>query len=563
MIKVLTAAQMREVDRLTTERYGIPSIILMENAAHAVALVITEKLGGSVKGKRILLLCGKGNNGGDGAAIARLLWQAGADVIVCLLGKIAETRGDANVNFEIVQKLSKLERQVLLPEISFAELETKEEWNVYLDTHFGNDDPEIVVDAMFGTGLSKPLGGIFEEVARWIRGFNVEGVEQNILVISADIPSGLDADAPEWIGQSLRAHTTITFTAPKASNIIPPVSDFNGELVIADIGSPQELIDEQPSQLFLAEHSDVAEWFSKTEFSNDSYKNKRGHALIVSGSENYSGAAVLCGNSAIRSGVGLVTVATPRSSKESIAGRVVPEVMVRPVAETESGAVSEEAIPEVENFLENIDAIAIGAGLSASSESTGRFVEHFVENRRMPTILDADALTLMSPFEDVGPAGGPGSNNDVPLILTPHEGEFMRMLGTEDKEAITDRVASVREFSQKYNTILVLKGERVLIGEPGGKVVVNPTGNAGLGKAGNGDTLLGILAGFVAQAAKMEIDIFETVVAAVYTAGMAGDIAEKKYGKRVMSASDVRECLADAFEVLSGRDQNRFLDQRS
>ncbi|MDM7924335.1 MAG: NAD(P)H-hydrate dehydratase, partial [Pyrinomonadaceae bacterium] len=197
----------------------------------------------------------------------------------------------------------------------------------------------------------------------------------------------------------------------------------------------------------------------------------------------------------------------------------------------------------VQEFLKNTDAIAIGAGLSAGSESTREFVRHFFENRRMPTILDADALTLLSPFDSL-----PTTSKDAPpLIVTPHEGEFMRMLGTDDKEAIKDRVAAVREFSQKHNVILVLKGERVLIGEPGGKVVINPTGNAGLGKAGNGDTLLGILAGFVAQAEKMEIDIFKTVVAAVYVAGMAGDIAEQKYGKRVMTASDVRDCLTDVF----------------
>ncbi len=221
--------------------------------------------------------------------------------------------------------------------------------------------------------------------------------------------------------------------------------------------------------------------------------------------------------------------------------------MVRPLAETEGGAVSEEAIAEVEGFLENVDAITIGSGLSAKDESTKRFVRHFVENRRVPTILDADALTLLSPFPaDWPPADAGGSD----LILTPHQGEFLKMLGTEDKDAVKDRVAAVRTFAQKHNVILVLKGERVLIGEPGGKVVVNPTGNSGLGKAGNGDTLTGIIAGFAAQAAVMDIDMFETIVAAVYIAGLAGDIAEKKFGKRVMTASDVRDCLVEAFEVV-------------
>ncbi|HJS51117.1 MAG TPA: NAD(P)H-hydrate dehydratase, partial [Pyrinomonadaceae bacterium] len=321
------------------------------------------------------------------------------------------------------------------------------------------------------------------------------------------------------------------------------------------------------SHMYLAEKEDLARWLKNSEFSSDSYKNKRGHALLIGGSENYSGAAVLAGNAAMRSGVGLVTIGVPRSSKDAVACRLVPEVMVRPLAETDSGAVSEEAIEEIQKFSKNVDAIAIGSGLSANDESTAKFVRHFVENRRMPMILDADALTMLSPFETrvngarvSSPHVSKGSSNDEasndneaeepPLILTPHEGEFLKMLGTKDKEAIKDRVAAVREFSQKHNVILVLKGERALIGDPSGKVVVNPTGNSGLGKAGNGDTLTGILTGFVAQAAQLNIDIFETVVAAVYIAGMAGDIAEKKYGKRVMTASDVRECLTEAFEHL-------------
>jgi ADP-dependent NAD(P)H-hydrate dehydratase / NAD(P)H-hydrate epimerase len=578
MQKVLTAAEMREVDRLTTERYGIPSIILMENAAHAVAKVITEKLGGSVKGKLILILCGKGNNGGDGAALARLLWKDGAHVCPLLFGRIDDITGDARTNLDI---LAGIDKDVATSGGEFNKLivhQDDEDLIPLLEGMLSSERVDIVVDAMYGTGLTRELSGIYTEVIQ-----RLENHAPNIL--SIDLPSGLDADRGYPLKANVSASTTVTFTAPKPANVIAPGSRFNGELVVANIGSPQWLIDEQASQLFLPERWDVAHWFAKSKFFDDSYKNKRGHALIVAGSENYSGAAVLCGNSAIRSGVGLVTVATPRSSKESIAGRVVPEVMVRPVAETESGAVSEDAIAEVEEFLENIDAIAIGAGLSASSESTGRFVRHFVENRRMPTILDADALTLISPFGGEALAHARASDNEealaharasdtgaeealayaqasdnketlayarvsdseFPLIVTPHEGEFMRMLGTEDKDAIKDRVGAVREFAQKHNVILVLKGERVLIGEPGGKVVVNPTGNAGLGKAGNGDTLLGILAGFVAQAAKMKIDIFETVVAAVYVAGMAGDIAEKKYGKRVMTASDVRDCLVDVF----------------
>jgi NAD(P)H-hydrate epimerase len=549
MQKVLTAAEMREVDRLTTEKYGIPSIILMENAAHAVARVITEKLGGSVKDKSILILCGKGNNGGDGAALARILWQNGAEIYGCLLGEEKDVKGDARKNLGILKALSEgdfdYKREA---EIFYEEISTASKWEAFLNKYFDYSEPDAIVDAIFGTGLTRPLAGIYENIARWVRGLNVAGVKQDSLVFSIDVPSGLDADGTYWIGQSLRANATIAFTAPKPANILPPVHDFSGEVVVANIGSPQGLIDDQPSQLYLAEREDAARWLKRSEFSSDSYKNKRGHALVVAGSESYSGAAVLAGNAAMRSGVGLVTLLTPRSSKESVAARVLPEVMVRGAAETGNGAIAEEALEEAGDLFEKAAAIAVGSGLS-QNESTKRFVQRVIENRWQPVILDADALNLLSPFSER--VSGPDLGKEAsPLILTPHEGEFLRMLGTDDREAIKDRVAAVREFSQQHNVVLVLKGERVLIGEPGGRVVVNPTGNSGLGKAGNGDTLTGILTGFAAQAAKMTIDIFETVVAAVYVAGMAGDIAERKYGKRVMSASDVRECLTEAFDQL-------------
>jgi NAD(P)H-hydrate epimerase len=329
MQKVLTAAEMREVDRLTTEKYGIPSIILMENAAHAVARVITERLGASVKGKSILILCGKGNNGGDGAALARLLWQQGADVYVCLLSKLSDAACEARQNLDIVQHLSNIEIEIGDAEVFFNEILSSGDWESFLKRHFDYDDPDLIVDALFGTGLTKPLSEHFEKVARWVRGENIAGVEQDSLVCSIDIPSGLDADRPEWIGQSLRANWTVTFTAPKLSNVLPPVLDFNGEVIIANIGSPRNLIDSQPSQLYLAEKSDARQWLQKSQFSENSYKNKRGHALLIAGSEDYSGAAVLAGNAAMRSGVGLVTVAAPKECKAEIAARLLPDVILK------------------------------------------------------------------------------------------------------------------------------------------------------------------------------------------------------------------------------------------
>lgn len=538
MQKVLTAAQIREVDRLTTERYGIPSIILMENAAHAVARVITEKLGGSVKGKSILILCGKGNNGGDGFALSRILWNQGADVTVCMMFPDDEVSGDAAENLSLLRRLHESQTEPFKPIICIAEVGTHRSFFDRPDPFLG---PDIVVDAVFGTGLTRPLEN---ELALLAKQYNsILEDEIRPIFLSIDIPGGLDSDLPEPIGESFAADVTVSFTAPKPSNIIPPASRLNGELYVANIGSPQVLIDDQPSQLYLAEREDAERWLKQTEFSADSYKNRRGHSLIVAGSADYSGAAVLAANAAMRSGVGLVTLVTPGSSKASVESRVLPEVMVRGIAETDDGAIAEEALDEIGDLFAKADAVAIGSGLSLS-ESTCAFVHRAMTECCRPMILDADALNALAPFETNWPPANVGGSD---LILTPHEGEFMRLLGTDDREAIKDRVSAVRDFSTQNGVTLVLKGERVLIGSPDGRVVVNPTGNSGLGKAGNGDTLTGILTGFVAQAVKMNTDIFETVVAGVYVAGMAGDVAEKRFGKRVMTASDVRECLSDVF----------------
>ncbi|QYO65279.1 NAD(P)H-hydrate epimerase [Leptolyngbya sp. 7M] len=351
MQKVLTAAQIREVDRLTTERYGIPSIILMENAAHAVARVITEKLGGSVKGKSILILCGKGNNGGDGFALSRILWNQGADVTVCMMFPDDEVSGDAAENLSLLRRLHESQTEPFKPIICIAEVGTHRSFFDRPDPFLG---PDIVVDAVFGTGLTRPLEN---ELALLAKQYNsILEDEIRPIFLSIDIPGGLDSDLPEPIGESFAADVTVSFTAPKPSNIIPPASRLNGELYVANIGSPQVLIDDQPSQLYLAEREDAERWLKQTEFSADSYKNRRGHSLIVAGSADYSGAAVLAANAAMRSGVGLVTLVTPGSSKASVESRVLPEVMVRGIAETDDGAIAEEALDEIGDLFAKADA---------------------------------------------------------------------------------------------------------------------------------------------------------------------------------------------------------------
>ncbi|MEO6587685.1 MAG: NAD(P)H-hydrate dehydratase [Pyrinomonadaceae bacterium] len=530
MQKVLSAEEMREVDRLTTEKYGIPSILLMENAAHAAANVIKEKLGGSVVGKSFLILCGKGNNGGDGAALARILWTQGAKVYAPLIIKEEVVKGDAKTNFDTLVKIDEFNRHKNFISLQIGGI---------FELNYRRYD--VVIDALFGTGVIRPLQGNLEETVRF---FNSEYKRKvKTLFVSIDIPSGLNSDSEESIGENTQADLTVTFTAPKLANVLPPASNFNGELIVANIGSPQELIDSSPSKTFLAEKADAQSWLEKTKFTNDSYKNKRGHALLIVGSKEYTGAAVLAANAAMISGVGLTTVATSESAQNTISSKLLEEIITRALPEMKSGAISEEAFEEIKKLAEKVDVIGIGCGLGAEAKTTKDFVREVVTKRKTPIVIDADGLNSLAPFDLEG-------SEALPLILTPHEGEFLRLLGTKDKEILKDRVKAVRDFAENHKVILVLKGERVLIGAPDGRVVINPTGNSGLGKAGNGDTLTGIITGFVAQAVQMKVDIFETVVAAVYISSLAGDIAAEKFGKRVMLASDVRECLGEAFRRL-------------
>lgn len=534
---------MREVDRLTTEQYGIPSILLMENAANAVARVIEEKLGGPVKEKRILILCGKGNNGGDGAALGRILGIEGAFVDLLLFGTLGDTKGDARSSFDSYLNGEPIVDGAATSDFGdYLEIGSFDEWLGYFD----NQGWDVVVDALFGTGLTRPLDEWIASVLSDVNSVSdtqISHFGEKRLRVSIDVPSGLDADRASADGEVFYADVAVTITAPKLANAMAPASRFAKELRVANIGSPYALLETIESDTFLAEAYDASIWLADTSFSPQSYKNKRGHALIVGGSRNYSGAAVLAGNAAIRSGVGLATIAVPEDSRDGIIGRVVPEVMVRGISQTESGSAAEKAADEVIAFLDGIDCVAIGCGLSVKEDETRHFVRRIVDERQTPMVIDADAITALAPWETKG-------SDELPLIITPHEGEFKRMLGVEGeeaKEALKDRVGAVRDFATKHQVYLILKGERNLIGAPDGRVVVNPTGNPGLGKAGNGDTLTGIIAGFVAQAVQMEIDMVGTLVAAVYIAGMAGDAAAKKVGKRFMTASDVKDCLMDVF----------------
>lgn len=553
MQKIILAADMREIDRLTTERYATPSLLLMEAAANAAARAIAAQFPEGLAHQPVQILCGRGNNGGDGAALARALWVAGAHVDVVLLGSVEEAKGDARTNFEMVRRLSGFASGTnRRPSgLSFVEVDGNINWEQIAGR---GRDYVVIVDALYGTGLTRPLEGVSRQAVEHLallRGAREQAGGRLPLVVSLDLPSGLNADSAELIGAAVRADLTITFTAPKQANVLPPATHLNGRLIVVQIGSPQTLLDAAPSRLFLTEKVDVSAWLEKTRYTPDSYKNTHGHALIIAGSRNYTGAAVLCGNAAMSSGAGLVTVATPASALSSVAARVMPEVMTASLPETETGSVSLEADTHVEQLTGRANVVAVGPGMTSDAEDTRRLIRALVERRGTPVVIDADGLNALAPW----PSELRG-RRERPLILTPHAGEMLRLLGTNDRAALRERVSVAGDFAAAHELILVLKGTRTLVAAPDGRVFINPTGNAGLGTGGSGDTLTGIITGFVAQAfaaLKDDADALEATLAAVYLGGLAGDIAARRRGMRAVVASDIRERLSAAILELDAK----------
>ncbi|HKY26857.1 MAG TPA: NAD(P)H-hydrate dehydratase [Pyrinomonadaceae bacterium] len=549
MQPVISAEQMRQIDRLTVEKFATPSLLLMEAAANATFLAIESQFSGNLADKKARVLCGPGNNGGDGAAVARALARVGVRTDVILFGRVQDTKGDARANFELTRQLATFEAgsSVAPSPLSFLECSSVSEWEEIASPHIY----DIVIDALFGTGLTRPLEGVYLQVVRHleiIRAARDRSARARPLIISIDLPSGLNADLAETIGEVVQADLTVTFTAPKRANVMPPASSLNGELIVANIGSPAALIDAAKPNLFLTQPADANEWLVQTRYMPDSYKQRHGHVLIIAGSRGYTGAAALCGNAAMRSGAGLVTIATPASAQVSVAAAAMPEVMTAALAETDRGTVSDEALAYVKDLVKKATVIAIGPGLTASDERTRTFVRSVVEQRTTPVVIDADGLNCLAPW----PNELRGTEVQ-PLILTPHAGEMSRLIGASDKSLLKDREATARDFATSHGVILVLKGSRSIIGAPDGRVFVNPTGNAGLGTAGAGDTLTGLIAGFNAQAFATlgnSAGALAATTAALYVGGLAGDLAAKELGMRTMVASDIQEHFSAAIRSL-------------
>jgi len=550
MKPVLTANQVREIDRLTVDQYNVPSLVLMESAAEACVRAVASRVEDQLEGKTAQVLCGPGNNGGDGAALARILANLGMHVDVILFGNTKNLRGDAKTNFDALNALASFtagSRAKPAP-LVLTECENVAAWEEIARPRRFYD---VIVDALFGTGLSRPLEGLFPQVVEHLRMIKTaREIARGIrpLILSIDIPSGLNADLSNPIGAAVESDVTVTFTAAKAANVLPPASQFCGEVIVANIGSPTSLVEAANPRLFLTEASDASEWLKLTRYQPDSHKNSHGHVLVIAGSSGYTGAAALCANAAMRSGAGLVTAAVPSSAQVAIASRLMPEVMTIALADTDRGAISDVAVDHAVSLAADATATAIGPGLASSDERTRKFVYEVVSRRSKPVVIDADALNCLAPW----PKDLRGSD-EAPLILTPHVGELARLVGSDKEVILKDRIETIRQFATSGQLYVVLKGARALMAMPDGRIFINPTGNAGLGTAGAGDTLTGLIVGFVAQAfatAELKADTAATTAAALFVAGRAGDLAASKYGMRCMVASDVREMFCAAVQSL-------------
>lgn len=516
---------MREVDRLSTERYSIPSLTLMENAGRSVAEFLQNRFK-NLGQRRIVVLCGKGNNGGDGFVAARHLLEFGAKPTVFLFAAPEEIRGDAATNLERVRKL--------LPQIQIVR--SSGEWHS-LKPPLASAD--IIVDALLGTGIRGPVDGLLADVIE-----EVKLLHRGRFVLAVDIPSGLAADAIAVHGPAVPADATITFTAPKTGMLLGNAADFVGELFVQPIGSPPALIEETGKGKL--------RWSEPREFdpyaaprAPAGHKGDYGHALIVAGSVGKSGAAALASWAALRAGAGLVTVATPEPVLPIIAAHT-PEVMTEPLAATTQGTVSERSLEGklFATLLKGKRALAIGPGLGTNAE-TQQFIRTVVAtHREVPIILDADGLNAFD-----GRAAELRSSQGL-LALTPHPGEMSRLIGRSIADLQSHRVEVATEAAAQWNACVVLKGHQTVVASPSGNVFINSTGNPGMGTGGTGDVLTGILAGLVAQHGQgLDYAGFAQLVAfGVYLHGLAGDIAYADHGEAPLMASDLIHALPRAYQ---------------
>ncbi len=521
-MRALSAEAMRAVDRAAIERLGVPALVLMENAAIGVADAIGEAY---PQAESAVVVCGPGNNGGDGCAVARHLAVRGYEVEVWLAGGGREPEGDAALQLAICRRME-------LPVHALGA---------------GNDPAPLVaaaaatdlfVDALYGTGLGRPLAG---EAAALVAAL----AELAVPKVAVDIPSGLHGSRPEIYGPHLPADLTVTFGAPKIAHLLPPAADAMGRLVIADLGVPARLIDEaeEPAgRLFLSTAEELAPLLPERPAGAN--KGDSGHAVIVAGSPGKAGAAILASRAAVRAGAGLVTAAVPAPLLPTVdLGSI--ESMTLALPATGSGQLAAAAVEAALEFLASKSAgksaLAVGPGLGGGEE-TAAAIRRLVAECRLPLVLDADGLNAFAGrAEELG-----GVLDGRQAVLTPHPGELGRLLGIATAEVEADRLGAARRAAAAARAVVVLKGRRSLIAAPGGDVDVNPTGNAAMATGGTGDVLTGIVVALLAQG----LPARDAARLAVYLHGLAGDLAVEAHGSHGRAAADLVDALGAACERL-------------
>jgi ADP-dependent NAD(P)H-hydrate dehydratase / NAD(P)H-hydrate epimerase len=505
-MKVLTAAQMREVDRRTIE-LGIPGIVLMENAGHRMVEFL-ERQFAPLSAQRVVVLCGKGNNGGDGMVVARQLWlrfsMAALDVV--LLAEPEDLQGDAAANYRMLQACSCPISHEIPARAGSATL---------------------VVDALLGTGVSGPATG---RALEGIRGINSRFPLAK--VVAVDIPSGLPSDSGEPVGEFARADYTVTFTAPKAGQVLPPNCDSIGELSIGAIGSPPEMY-ETDDNIFLSLVEPGMFRHLLAPRPRSGHKGTFGHVMVIAGSRGKTGAAAMSGMASLRAGAGLVTVASAASAIPIIAGHA-PELMTVPLAENEAGGISRNT--DLAALTTGMTVLAIGPGMGRHPDIEA-LVSRASEELSQPIVIDADALTPKI------------QRSGKIRVLTPHPGEMSRLTGKSTAEVQKDRVGTARVFALERGVTVVLKGQRTVIAFPDGAVWINPTGTPALGTGGTGDVLTGLIAGLLAQFPE---DWRSAVAAGVYLGGLAGEVGARKLGEKCLVATDLLRFLPEALEECAG-----------
>ncbi len=507
-MKLVKAAEMQDIDRRASSEFGIPSLVLMENAGIRTAEMVKGLLG-SITDKKVIILAGRGNNGGDGLVAARHLHGSGAVPITFVMGKIEQLSPDSQINFAILQKIT----DQIYPLTDESQLE-KFMWELL--------DGDIIIDAIYGIGFKGSLNDYEARVVQWVN-------RSRVPVLSVDIPSGVEADSGRVKGEAVKAAATVSFALPKPGLILEPGKNYTGQLSIADISIPKALLENKRLQTNLITEDMAARLLGPRD--PDGHKGTFGHALLIGGSTGLSGAILLAAQGTIRSGAGLVTAALPESLIPVFDG-ALQEVMSIPLMETRQGTIAPEALPAIENILGASSVCAVGPGLSRYKEANA-ILRFILERAGVPVVIDADGLNALAEDIDIL------KERQIPIVLTPHPGEMARLTGQSTEEIQSDRIHYAVHYAREWGATVVLKGNKTVIAAPNGETYINITGNPGMATAGSGDVLCGIITGLISQG----INPVNASVAGVYLHGLSGDHAAGIKGQRGLIAGDLLEAL--------------------